>query len=63
MSIEQQSINITIPKEKIEQWNVFFALPCYDSHVTEPFMMSFLQALLYYKEIGLKYSVCKYQIL
>jgi hypothetical protein len=58
MSIEQQQINITIPKEKIQEWNVFFALPCYDSHVTEPFMMSFLQALLYYKEIGLKYSVC-----
>lgn len=58
MSIEQQEIKITIPKEKIEEWNVFFALPCYDSHVTEPFMMSFLQALLYYKEIGLKYSVC-----
>jgi hypothetical protein len=58
MSIEEQQINITIPKEKIEEWNVFFALPCYDSHVTEPFMMSFLQALLYYKEIGLKYSVC-----
>lgn len=58
MSIEQEKINITIPKEKIQEWNVFFALPCYDSHVTEPFMMSFMQACLYFKEIGLKYSVC-----
>lgn len=58
MSIEQQKIDITIPKEKIQEWNVFFALPCYDSHVTEPFMMSFMQAALYFKEIGLKYSVC-----
>jgi len=58
MPVEEQQINITIPKEKLEQWNVFFALPCYDSHVTEPFMMSFLQACLYFKEIGLKYSVC-----
>lgn len=58
MSIDEKQINITIPKEKIQEWNVFFALPCYDSHVTEPFMMSFLQSLLYFKEIGLKYSVC-----
>jgi len=58
MPVEEQQINITIPKEKIQEWNVFFALPCYDSHVTEPFMMSFMQACLYFKEIGLKYSVC-----
>ena len=58
MPIDEQQINITIPKEKLQEWNVFFALPCYDSHVTEPFMMSFLQAVLYFKEIGLKYSVC-----
>lgn len=58
MPVEEQQINITIPKEKLEEWNIFFALPCYDSHVTEPFMMSFLQACIYFKEIGLKYSVC-----
>ena len=58
MSIDQQLTNISIPREQIEQWNVFFALPCYYSQVTEPFMMSFLQSLLYFKEIGLKYSVC-----
>ena len=58
MPVEEQPINITIPKEKLQEWNVFFALPCYDSHVTEPFTMSLLQALLYYKEIGLNYSVC-----
>jgi len=58
MPVEEQQINITIPKEKLQEWNVFFALPCYDSHVTEPFMMSFLQTCLFFKEIGLKYSVC-----
>lgn len=58
MPVEEQQINITIPKEKLQEWNVFFALPCYDSHVTEPFMMSFLQSCIYFKEIGLKYSVC-----
>jgi len=58
MSIEQQSVQITIPKEKIQEWNIFFAIPCYDSHVTEPFMMSFLQSCLYFNQIGLKYSVC-----
>lgn len=58
MPIEQQKLDITIPKEDIQKWNVFFALPCYDSHVTEPFMMSFMQAAIYFKEIGLKYSVC-----
>jgi len=58
MPVEQEQTQITIPKEKIQEWNVFFALPCYDSHVTEPFMMSLLQALMYYKDIGMKYSVC-----
>jgi hypothetical protein len=58
MTIEQQSGKISISRETIQKWNVFFAIPCYDSHVTEPFMMSFMQSLLYYKEIGLKYSVC-----
>jgi hypothetical protein len=58
MPVEEQPINITISKEQLENWHVFFALPCYDSHVTEPFMMSFLQTALYFKEIGLKYSVC-----
>jgi hypothetical protein len=58
MPIDQQQLEITIPKEKIQSWNIFFAIPCYDSHVTEPFMMSFLQALLYYKEIGLNFTIC-----
>ena len=58
MPVEEQQINITIPKEKLQEWNIFFALPCYDSHVTEPFMMSLLQTCIYFKEIGLKYSVC-----
>lgn len=58
MSLEELKVDITIPKEKLQEWNIFFALPCYDSHVTEPFMMSFIQACMAFKEIGLKYSIC-----
>jgi hypothetical protein len=58
MPVEEQPINITISKEQLESWHLFIALPCYDSQVTEPFMMSLLQACLYFKEIGLKYSIC-----
>jgi len=58
MPVEQEKKQITITKEQIEKWNIFFAIPCYDSHVTEPFMISFLQTCLFFKEIGLKYSVC-----
>lgn len=58
MSLEEQKINISISKDQIENWHVFFAIPCYDSHVTEPFMMSLLQTCLYFKEIGLRYTIC-----
>jgi len=58
MIVEEQRINIEIPKEKFQKWNLFFAIPCYDFYITEPFMMSLLQALIYYKEIGIKYSIC-----
>lgn len=58
MSLKKENTQINISKDQIQSWNVFFAIPCYDSHVTEPFMMSMLQTLLYFKDIGLKYSVC-----
>lgn len=58
MTLEAPQTKINISKDQIQSWNVFFAIPCYDSHVTEPFMMSMLQTLLYFKDIGLKYSVC-----
>ena len=58
MTIKEEPLNLTITKKQLQEWNIFFALPCYDSHVTEPFMISFLQTCLYFKEIGLKYSVC-----
>jgi len=58
MPFDLPQTQVSIPKEQINSWNVFFAIPCYDSHVTEPFMMSFLQTLLYFRDIGLKFSVC-----
>jgi len=54
--MEQKTIEI--PKETIASWNVFFAVPCFNSMVTEPFFTSFLQMSIYYGTIGLKYSVC-----
>lgn len=58
MPIETPQTKINISRQQIDSWHVFLAIPCYDSHVTEPFMMSLLQTLLYFKDIGLKYSLC-----
>lgn len=52
----EDKINIT--KEQLESWNIFFAIPCYDSSITEPFFISFLQTALYLKQVGVNYSVC-----
>jgi hypothetical protein len=53
---ENNTINIS--KEQIASWNVFIAVPCYDSHITEPFFVSLLQTCLYFKQIGLPFTVC-----
>ena len=58
MTIEKIETQINITKEQLDSWNVFLALPCYDSQLTEPFAMSLIQAMNYYKEIGLRVSIC-----
>jgi hypothetical protein len=58
MTIEKIETKINITKEQINFWHVFLALPCYDSQLTEPFTMSLIKAMAYYKEIGLKVTIC-----
>jgi hypothetical protein len=48
---------IVIPKEQIEGWNLYIAVPCYDNSVTEPFMMSLLKTMIHFTNIGMKCSV------
>lgn len=55
LNIETQ--NIEIESEQIQSWVPFFALPCYDRQLTEPFFMSFMKTVMYFKEIGLRFSV------
>lgn len=55
ITTEEEKIEIT--QEQINEWVPFFALPCYDRQVTEPFFMSFIKTALYLKEIGMKFSM------
>lgn len=54
--MENDKIEIT--KEEIQSWNVFFAIPCYNSVVTEPFFTSFLKTSIYLNSIGLNWTLC-----
>ena len=55
LEIEQQKIEID--RKDIDSWCPMFALPCYDRSLTEPFFMSFMKTVMYFKEIGLKFAV------
>lgn len=55
--IQTEEHEIEITQEQIESWHPFFALPCYDRQITEPFFMSFLKMCIGFKDIGLKFSV------
>lgn len=55
--IQTEEHEIEITQEQIQSWHPFFALPCYDRQVTEPFFMSFLKSAIGFKDIGLKFSV------
>lgn len=52
---ETQSIEIT--NDQIKQWNVLFAIPCYDQQITEPCMMSLIKTLMYFRDHGMKFAV------
>ena len=55
--IEIEKQNIEIKSEDIQTWCPMFGLPCYDRQLTEPFFMSFVQTVIYCKDIGLKFAV------
>lgn len=48
---------VKITKEQLAEWQVLIAIPCYDQTVSEPFMMSLLDSLIFYSRAGLKFSV------
>lgn len=55
LNTEQQNIEIT--PEQLSNWYPMIGLPCYDRQVTEPFFMRFMQTVMWFKEIGLKFAV------
>lgn len=55
LTTEKQNIEIT--PDQIKTWCPMFALPCYNRELTEPFMMSLIQATMYFKQIGLRFGV------
>ncbi len=55
--LETESQEIEISSDQIKEWHPFFALPCYDQQLTEPFFMSFVRTAIGFKEIGLKFSI------
>jgi hypothetical protein len=55
LKAEEKEIEIT--SDQIKEWHPFFALPCYDMQMTEPFFMSFVKTAMGFKDIGLKFSV------
>lgn len=55
LTTENQNIEIT--PEQIKSWVPMFAIPCYDRQLTEPFMMSMVQTIMYFKQIGLRFAI------
>jgi hypothetical protein len=55
LEVEKQNIEIT--PEQIKEWVPMIALPCYDRQLTEPFVMSLVQSLMYFKQIGMKFAI------
>lgn len=54
MSDKQEQVQITLSREQLSQWKLFIAVPCYDSTVTEPFMMSTLKTMMKFNALGLQ---------
>jgi hypothetical protein len=48
---------IVIPAETLSSWNLFIGVPCYDSSVTEPFMMSLIRTMLHFEKIGVRLTI------
>jgi hypothetical protein len=54
LGTEQQNIEIT--PDQVNKWFPMIGLPCYDRQLTEPFFMKFMQTIMWFKEIGLKFA-------
>ncbi len=48
---------VKITKEDLAKWKVLIAVPCYDQQVTESFMMSLLDSLIFYTRAGVQFSI------
>lgn len=55
LTTENQNIEIT--PDQIKSWCPMISLPCYNRELTEPFMMSLMQATMYFKQIGLRFGI------
>ena len=55
--MNQDQVQITISKEQLQSWHPFFALPCYDMAITEPFFMSIIQTTVAFKDLGMNFSM------
>lgn len=57
MAENENKTQVTIPAETLKTWNLFIAVPCYDSTVTEPFMMSLIRTMLHFEKIGVRLTI------
>lgn len=55
--LKTENQNIEITPDQIKSWCPMFALPCYNRELTEPFMMSLVQATMYFKQIGMRFGI------
>jgi len=55
LSTEKQ--NIEISPDSISKWCPMIGVPCYNRELTEPFMMSLISSVLYFKQIGMKFGI------
>jgi hypothetical protein len=55
--LETENQQIEITEDDIKSWKVFIGLPCYDRQLTEPFVMSLMKLVMYFKQIGLGFSI------
>lgn len=55
--LETENQQIEITEDDINSWKVFIGLPCYDRQMTEPFVMSLMKLVMYFKQIGLGFSI------
>lgn len=55
--LKTEKQEIEIGAEQIKNWCPMIGLPCYNRELTEPFMMSLMQATMYFKQIGMRFGI------